>query len=72
MGEQVSDALVGAMMTVFGMIGIVLAAGARDDEMTVFGYSLAGLAVCFVFGLVRRHYDEAEAAQHAVAAVAAE
>ena len=48
---------VGVMMVVFGIVGLLLASGAHDDEMYVFGFSLAGFAFLFVFGLVKRHYD---------------
>jgi hypothetical protein len=64
MREQLSDWLVGVMMSTFGLTGLLLASGARDDEMTVFGFSLAGFAVCFVMGLLRRHYDERDALKH--------
>lgn len=54
---EASDVIVGAMVMVFGLIGLALAAHARDDEMYVFGLSLAGFAVLFVFGQIRRHFD---------------
>ncbi len=65
MGEELSDWIVGVMMSVFGLIGLCLAAGARDDGMAVFGYSLVGFAICFVAGLLRRHFDEREAVRRA-------
>ena len=43
------------------LIGLILASGANDEEMYVFGLSLAGFAVVFVFGLIRRHFDKADA-----------
>ncbi len=58
---ETSDLIVGAMMLVFGLIGLVLASGATDDEMYVFGLSLAGFAAVFIAGLIRGHYDKAEA-----------
>ncbi len=48
---------VGAMVTLLGLLGIFLAAGAVDDEMYLFGFSLAGFACLFVGGLVKRHFD---------------
>jgi hypothetical protein len=57
MDEDAGAVVVGAMMAVFGLIGLFLAAGAVDDEMYVFGLSLCGFAVCFEFGLIRRHFD---------------
>ena len=56
-----SDLFVGLLVSVLGLIGLILASGANDEEMYVFGLSLAGFAVVFVFGLVRRHFDKADA-----------
>jgi hypothetical protein len=64
MDIEVSDLIVGILMTVFGLVGLILAAGATDDEMYVFGLSLAGFAVVFVIGLIRRHYDKQDARRH--------
>jgi len=62
MDAEPSDIAVGAMMTVFGFAGLFLAAGARDDEMYVFGFALVGFSLAFVMGLVKRHYDRRDAA----------
>jgi hypothetical protein len=61
MGIEGSDLIVGLLMSVFGLVGLILAAGATDDEMYVFGLSLAGFAVVFVVGLIKRHFDKQEA-----------
>ena len=61
MEVETGDLIVGAMMVVFGLIGLTLASGATDNEMYVFGLSLTGFAAVFGFGLIRRHYDKAEA-----------
>ncbi|MEA2740147.1 MAG: hypothetical protein QOH05_3454 [Acetobacteraceae bacterium] len=66
MESNVSDIVVGLMMAVFGFIGIFLAAGAADSEMYIFGIALSGFAVCFEFGLLRRHFDRRDAALAAV------
>ncbi|MDR3538941.1 MAG: hypothetical protein P4L71_20770 [Acetobacteraceae bacterium] len=63
MDIEASDLIVGIMVSVFGLIGLILAAGATDNEMYVFGLSLAGFSVVFVIGLIRRHYDKAELRQ---------
>ncbi len=60
MQEQASAWIVGGMMAVFGLAGLWLASGAHDSEMAIFGYALAGFALCFVAGLVRRHFNERE------------
>jgi uncharacterized membrane protein YccC len=62
MESSVSDLVVGLMMAVFGLIGLFLVAGAADNEMYIFGLALSGFAVCFIFGLVKRHYDRRDAA----------
>lgn len=59
--ERISAVVIGVLMALFGLIGIFLAAGARDIEMSIFGFSLAGFAIAFIFGLLRSHYDMIEA-----------
>ena len=61
MDIEPSDLIVGLLMTVLGLTGLILASGAMDDEMYVFGLSLFGFAVVFDFGLMRRHFDRLEA-----------
>ena len=55
--EHVSDLIIGLVMAGFGLIGLFLVAGAADAEMYVFGLSLAGFAVLFDFGLIKRYFD---------------
>jgi hypothetical protein len=64
MNIEVGDLIVGLMMSAFGLLGLILAAGAADDEIYVFGLSLAGFAVVFVIGLVRRHFDRQDSRRH--------
>jgi hypothetical protein len=54
-GETASDWIFGILMAVSGLIGLVMAAGARDPEIFIFGGSLAVFAVAFIAGLRRRH-----------------
>jgi len=63
--EVVSSLVVGAIVLVLGLVGLILASGAVDIEMYVFGLSLAGFSAVFGFGLIRTHYDRLEAAQRA-------
>jgi hypothetical protein len=63
MESNVSDLVVGLMVAVFGLVGLFLVAGAADSEMYVFGLALSGFAICFEFGLIRRHYDRRETVQ---------
>jgi len=64
MDIEPSDLIVGLLMVVFGLIGLILASGAMDNQMYVFGLSLFGFACLFVLGLLRRHFDRLEANRH--------
>jgi len=64
MDIEPSDLIVGLLMTTFGIIGLILASGAMDNEMYVFGLSLFGFATLFDLGLIRRHFDKAEVRRH--------
>ena len=59
-----SDLIVGLMMAVFGLVGLILASGAMDNEMYIFGLSLFGFACVLNFGLILRHFDRMEARRH--------
>jgi hypothetical protein len=59
-----SDLIVGLMMAGFGLVGLILASGAMDNGMYVFGFSLFVFACVFDFGLLRRHFDRLEARRH--------
>jgi len=63
MGFETGDIVVGLMVAALGLLGLFLAAGAWDGEMYLFGLVLAGFAVVFDFGLLRRHYDRVDAAR---------
>ncbi len=63
MHEQTGDLVVGLLVGILGLIGLILASGALDEEMYIFGLSLAGFAVVFDIGLVKRHYDRIDAAR---------
>lgn len=62
---EATDVFTIILISVPGLIGLFLASGAHDDAMYLFGLSLAGFAVVFVFGAVRRHYDPIDAARAA-------
>ena len=71
MGATVSDMIIGVLVACLGLIGLFAAAGALDIEMSIFGWSMAGFALVFITGLIKRHYDDVDAAHHAPAAGAA-
>src|ERR1700689_3076282 len=56
-GIRTGDAAVGLLVAALGLIGLIQAAGATDDEIYVFGLSLLGFAVAFDFGLLKRYFD---------------
>ena len=64
MDIEPSDLIVGLLMAALGLIGLILASGAMDDGMYVFGFSLFVFACVFEFGLMRRHFDKREARRH--------
>ncbi len=66
--EETSEILTGGLVTVLGLIGLLLASGALDDEMYLFGFSLAGFALAFDFMLIGRHHDRVDAARAAAKA----
>jgi len=52
-----SDFIIGALVGLSGLIGLILAANALDQGMTVFGLGLAGFAVFFIFWLIKKRFD---------------
>ncbi len=66
MDIEPSDLIVGLMMLVFGVVGLILAAGAVDDEIYVFGLSLFAFACLFIIGQIRHHHDRRDAARVAI------
>ena len=64
MDIEPSDLIVGLLVAALGLTGLILASGAMDDGMSVFGLSLFGFACVFDFGLLRRHFDRQEAGRH--------
>lgn len=57
MEDDLSGFIVGMIVAVLGLIGLIMASGAYDNAIFVFGLSLAGFAVLFDIGLIRRHFD---------------
>jgi hypothetical protein len=51
--------IIGAAVSGFGVLGLVLASGALDTGMYHFGLALFGFSVLYVFWLIKSHFDEA-------------
>ena len=64
MEDDLSGIIVGVMVGVLGLVGLNMASGAWDSEIFLFGLSLAGFAVLFIIGLIRRHFDRRDGARH--------
>ena len=60
--EKVSDWIVAAMVGLLGLVGLIMGVGARDEEIFIFGYSLAAFGGLFIFGIFRRQAAERAAA----------
>jgi hypothetical protein len=56
--ETASEWFTGLFMAVLGLIGLLMAGGARDIEISVFGFSLLGFSLAFIAGLMRRHFND--------------
>ena len=56
MPAEPGDYVIGAMMAVSAVIGLLLAGNALDLEMQIFGLSLVGFSIAFVFGQIHRHF----------------
>ena len=64
MEDDVSGFIVGVVMAVLGVVGLIMASGAYDNAIFIFGLSLAGFAVLFDIGLIRRHFDRRSGGPH--------
>jgi hypothetical protein len=50
----------GGVVAVLGVLGLFLAAGARDGALYIFGLGLLGFACLYIFDLMRRSFDAAK------------
>ncbi len=53
--------IMGGVMGLIALVGLVLAAGALDTGIYLFGLALFVFGVLFDFWLIKRAFDEAEA-----------
>jgi len=52
--------IVGGIVSLLGLIGLFLAANARDDGIYLFGLAVAAFAVFYVFAAIKNAFDSAE------------
>jgi hypothetical protein len=57
-----SDFLIGALVSLLGLLGLYAAGHALDSGMETFGLGLAFFAVFYVVWLVKKHFDRASPA----------
>ncbi len=60
---KLGNIVVGVFVALLGLLGLVLAAGALDQEMYIFGLSLAAFAGAFDWALALRIMRQMEAAR---------
>ena len=60
---NLGDIIIGNFVAVLGLIGLVLAGGALDNGIYVFGLSLFAFAVAFDWGLIFKNVRRAELAR---------
>jgi hypothetical protein len=61
MNDAISSWVMGVFVGFLGLVGLVLASGARDGAVYGFGFGVFVFAVLFVFLLIKRGYDTAGA-----------
>jgi len=54
----------GGVFVLVAILGLALAAGAKDNVIYAVGLLVFLFSVLFIFGLVKRTFDEAEASDH--------
>jgi uncharacterized membrane protein len=52
--------IMGALAVLFGLVGLFMAAGARDFGILAFGLTLALFGVLFCWWMIKTAFDEAE------------
>ncbi len=70
MKTETADVVVGIMMIPLALLALLLASRAVDAEMELFGWSLLAFSCAFGFGVLKRHFDTADARASAEAELA--
>lgn len=58
MNDKISSWVMGVFVGLLGLIGLVIAAGAKDAPFHGFGLAVFAFAVLFDFWLIKRSFDE--------------
>jgi len=56
-----SAVVIGSVVSLLGLFGLILAGGAIDTGMYHFGFALFAFAFLYVFWLIKKYFDTAEA-----------
>jgi len=64
-----SAVVIGALVSILGVLGLILASNAIDAGMYHFGFALFGFAVFYVFWLIKTGFDSSDRAQQSPARV---
>lgn len=54
--------IVGGFVVLLGLIGLFLAASAKDAGIYLFGLAVAAFAVLWVFGAIKKAFDSSQSA----------
>lgn len=57
-----SAVVIGALVSILGLLGLILASNAIDTGMYHFGFALFGFAVLYVFWLIKTAFDTTDRA----------
>ena len=49
--------VVGGVVSLLGVIGLFLAANAKDNGIYLFGFAIAAFAIFYVFAAIKQSYD---------------
>jgi len=49
--------IVGGIVSLLGLIGLFLAANAKDNGIYLFGFAIAAFAILYVFSAIKQSYD---------------
>ncbi|MFM9843336.1 MAG: hypothetical protein ACKVOI_10255 [Dongiaceae bacterium] len=62
--------IVGGFVSLLGVIGLFLAANAKDNGIYLFGFAIAAFAILYVFAAIKQSYDRRPADDRSAARTA--
>jgi hypothetical protein len=61
--------IVGGIVSLLGVIGLFLAANAKDNGIYLFGFAIVAFAILYVFAAIKQSYDRKSADNSSVARI---